>query len=115
MGTPVKAHEGLNESNRLMWIDDDAGPVADDANWTIQLPETDITQLPVVRAVVTYGAGAAGARLATYYPVVDTGSALVGIEVVSFDEDTGILTLTNRSGGILTNIRTILDIIGDTQ
>ncbi len=115
MGTPAKAYEGLNESNRLMWIDNEAGAIADDATWTITLPESGIAQLPVIRAVITYGAGAVGARTATYYPIVDTGSALVGVEVVSFVETTGVLTLQNRSGGALSDIRTVFDIIGDVE
>lgn len=114
--TMVKIAEGLSESNRLLYQDDQAGPVADNANWTIQLPTREVAKavVPCVKAVVTYGAGTPGARLATYRPVVDVGSALAGVEVVSYNEATGVLTLTNRTGGALSNVRTIIEIVASS-
>lgn len=103
-------HPGVNQSNRQLYKAVEGTNPADNANWTIQFPESDQVNLPLVKAVITYGAGAEGVRLATYYPIVDTGSALVGVEVVSYNENTGILTLTNRSGGALTTPTVILEL-----
>lgn len=115
----TEIHQGVNHSNVRYFVDDHAASVADDATWTVDL--TDLlgsdgqTGLPCVQAVVCYGAGDAGARTATYYPVINTGSALAGVEVVSYVETTGVLTLQNRSGGALTNIRTVIQMVCDVQ
>jgi len=111
-------HAGVNESNREVYICDESTSPADDASWTIDFSDVlrdGTTGLPVVRAVGSYGAGAAGARTFTYMPVINVGSALVGVEVVSFDEATGVLTLTNRSGGALTTPRVVVELFPDVQ
>jgi transglutaminase-like putative cysteine protease len=113
----VKIWEGLNESNRPLYVDNSASTVVDNGNWTITLPAPypKSTAIPTVKAVGTYGAGADGARTFTYKPVVDVGSLLVGIEVVNYVETTGVLTLTNRAGASLTDIITFIEVIGDTK
>lgn len=109
--TLSKMNEGLNESNRLMYQDIGPASTADNATWDIVVPELAGTDgIPVVRSVYTYGAGDAGARTATFYPVVDTGSALVGVEIVSYVEATGTLTLTNRTGAALLLPTALIDV-----
>lgn len=109
--TLYKMNEGLNESNRLMYQDIGPASTADNATWDVVFPELAGTGgVPIVRSVYTYGAGAVGARTATFYPAVDTGSALVGIEVVSYVEATGTLTLTNRTGGALLLPTVLVDV-----
>ena len=111
--TLEKVHEGLNESNRPIYLDVSATDPADNASWTVTLPASLQGKgvLPCVRAVYTYGAGAIGARTATYRPILDVGSSLVGVEVVSFVEATGVLTLTNRTGGGLTAPRVVFEVL----
>ena len=71
--TIEKIHEGLNESNRLMFLDDATASPIDGATWTLTLPSEYRARgvIPNVKQVVTYGGGAVGARTATFYKVGD--------------------------------------------
>lgn len=81
-----------------------AGPVADNAALTHTAPLRlrALGYSPVSVRVYTVGAGAVGARTQTHYPLVD--AAGTGFELGTYVETTGVLTVTNRSGGPLSDI-----------
>ena len=81
-----------------------AGPVADNVAATVTAPLRlrALGYSPISVRVYTVGAGAVGARTQTHYPLVD--AAGTGWELGTYVETTGVLTLTNRSGGALSAI-----------
>jgi hypothetical protein len=114
--SPQRLPHAVNDRFIEFFTDLEAGPVADDATFTITLP-TEFrgrSPLPILLAAVTYGAGAVGARTATYQ-ALDQGAAGTGVQVTTFVEATGVLTLTNRSGGPLSAVRLIFLVVDDVQ
>ncbi len=116
MATQVQT--GFNGVNLKHFIEDVAGPVADTAAFTVQLPAEYIGKaaIPHVHAIGTYGAGAPGARTLTLQPTValDT-AATVGVAIDTYNEATGVLTCRNLSGGSLSAIRVHYSVLSPVQ
>lgn len=94
---------GLNEENVILVEDTIAGPIADDAAFSITVPDLiGKGAKPLAVLAATQAGGDVGARVWTPRPLCADGGT--GVALTSYTEATGVLAMTNESGGSLSNI-----------
>ena len=94
---------GLNEEN-LVYAYEEATSVADDANFDLIVTElAGLGMMPIAWGIVDEAGGpaAVGARTWTMFGSAADPADAGGFQPVSYDEATGTLTFTNRSGGLV--------------
>ena len=98
---------GLNEENLVLVEETIAGPIADDADATLTLPDDQLGKglVPVAVACATENGGPAAVGARTWDLYASEALTGTGFSPVSFVEATGVLTVKNVSGAPLSNIK----------
>ena len=100
------AHKGIAGENTRRITAKFVGAWANADTMAVTLPDYVAEGLGVKSVSCwTDGAGSAGARLHTY-------NTQAQVLLTSFDEATGIITLTNASGGAITNPFFSIEVVG---
>lgn len=100
------SHKGIAGENTRRVSAKYVGAWANGDTMAVQLPNYEAEALGVKSlSCWTDGAGSAGTRLHTYKTEAQ-------VTLTSFNEATGIVTLTNASGGAITNPFFSLEVVG---